>query len=71
MFLLMVKLPDKVVQENDLHKEAPVIQMTPKDAVPLQPAMAKANGTTMNGKEHFKQNQIQQPRIKRSRGLRF
>lgn len=62
---------DKVKQENNLSKEAPVIQMLPKDNMPLQPAMAKVNGTTMNGKEHFKQNQIQQPRIKRSRGLRF
>ena len=62
---------DKAKQENNLPKEAPVIQMLPKDTMPLQPAMPKVNGASMNGKEHFKQNQIQQPRIKRSKGLRF
>jgi N12 class adenine-specific DNA methylase len=62
---------DKVKQENDFHKEAPVIQMLPKDNMSLQPAIAKANGTALNGKKHFKQSQIPQPRIKRSRGLRF
>jgi hypothetical protein len=60
---------DKVKQENEIPKEAPVIQMVPKD-VTLQTAMAKANGATIS-KENFKQNQVQQPRIKRSRGLRF
>ena len=60
---------DKVKQENEIPKEAPVIQMVPKD-VTLQTAMAKANGATIS-KENFKQNQVPQPRIKRSRGLRF
>ncbi|MCW3110559.1 MAG: putative methylase, partial [Segetibacter sp.] len=60
---------DKVKQENEIPKEAPVIQMVPKD-VTLQPAMTKANGATIS-KENFKQSQMQQPGIKRSRGLRF
>jgi N12 class adenine-specific DNA methylase len=60
---------DKVKQEDQIPKEAPVIQMLPKD-VTLKPTMAKANGATIS-KENFKQKQVQQPRIKRSRGLRF
>ena len=62
---------DKVKPENQIPKEAPVIQMLPKENSTFQPTMAKSNGATMNSKENFKQNQLQQPRIKRSRGLRF
>jgi hypothetical protein len=60
---------DNVKQENGIPKEALVIQMVPKDMT-IQPGMVKANGATIS-KENFKQNQVQQPRIKRSRGLRF
>ena len=45
--------------------------MIPKDNMPVHAPMIKSNGTTVNGKASFKQNDIQQPRIKRSKGLRF
>jgi hypothetical protein len=56
---------------NEIPKEAPVIQMVPKDNVPLGLTAAKVNGATLNSKDNFKQNRLPQPRIKRSRGLRF
>lgn len=61
----------KVQQENTAPKETPVIQMTPKESTPLQVAMAKVNGATVNGKEHYGQNGLQQSRIKRSNRLRL
>ncbi|MEJ7829911.1 MAG: hypothetical protein WKF91_17010, partial [Segetibacter sp.] len=63
---------DKITQENIVPKETPVIHMLPKENTVVQPAIAKVNGATINGKEHFKQqNHLQSSRIKRSKGLRF
>ncbi len=62
---------DKVQQENTVPKETPIIQMMPKGATPLQVAMAKVNGATVNGKEHHQQNGLQEQRIKRSNRLRL
>jgi hypothetical protein len=62
---------DKVKQDDETAKEAPVIQMVLKDNFPLHSTTTKVNGGTMNSKENFKQNQVQQPEIKRSRGLRL
>jgi hypothetical protein len=62
---------DKVQQENNLQKETPVIQMTPKESTPLQVVIAKVNGAIVDGKEHFGPNGLQQPRIKRSNRLRL
>jgi len=62
---------NKVQRENTTPKETPVIQMTPKGVTPLQVAMAKVNGNTVNGKEHYEQNEMQQPSLKRSKGLRL
>lgn len=61
----------KVQPENIVPKETPVIQMTPKESTPLQVAMAKVAGATVNGKEHYQQNGLQQPCIKRSNRLRL
>lgn len=61
----------KVVPENISSKETPVIKMIPKDNMPVHNAMAKVEGAAVNGKSSFKQNEMQQPRIKRSKGLRF
>jgi N12 class adenine-specific DNA methylase len=61
----------KIQHENTVPKETPVIQMMPKGATPLQVAMAKVNGATVNSKEHYGQNELQEPRIKRSNRLRL
>jgi len=62
---------DKVQQEKTLSKETPVIQMNPKENTPLQADMAKINGATVKGNEHYEQNHLEQPRIKRSSRLRL
>ena len=62
---------DKAQQENTLPKETPVIQMMPKENTPLQIAMAKVNGATVNNKDHNEQNQLPQTRIRRGNRLRL
>jgi hypothetical protein len=62
---------DKVQQEHTAPKETLVIQMMPKGATPLQVAMAKVNGATVNGKEHYEQNGLHEHRIKRNNRLKF
>ena len=62
---------DKAQHENTIPKEAPVIQMMPKENTPLQVAMAKVAGVAVNGKEQYQQNGLQEPRIKRSNRLRL
>lgn len=62
---------EKVQQENTIPKETPVIKMMPKGATPLQVAVAKVNGATVNGKEHYEQNGLQDHRIKRNNRLRL
>ncbi len=56
---------------NHVHIETPVIHMTPMGDKPLQVAMVKMNGTILNGKEHYQQNQEMEPRIRRSSRLKM
>ncbi len=55
----------------EAQKEAPVIHMTPKEDKLTQATMAKVNGAAVNDKEHYRPNQMQQPRVRRNNRLRF
>lgn len=61
----------KEQNNNDVQIQAPVIHMIPNEDKPMQVILAKVNGAADNGKEHYQQNQMQQPRMRRSKGLRF
>lgn len=60
---------NNVQQENTTSKETPFIQMTPKGSTPLQVAMAKVNGTAVNGNNHYGQNKMEQAHTKRGNRL--
>lgn len=54
---------------DDVQKQTPVIHMIPNEDKPMQVIMAKVNGAALNGKEQYHQNQMQQSRMRRSKGL--
>ncbi|MDQ6890683.1 MAG: DNA methylase, partial [Bacteroidota bacterium] len=56
---------------NHVHRETPVIHMTSKGEKPLEVAMVKMNGTILNGKEHYQQNQEMESRVRRSSRLKM
>jgi hypothetical protein len=61
----------KKQNNDDVQKEAPVIHMTPKEDKPMKVIMTKVNGASVNGKEHYQQNQVNQPGVRRSNRLRI
>ncbi|WP_423147801.1 helicase-related protein [Rubrolithibacter danxiaensis] len=76
---IAIKIQENQMKQNGLiqneperlEKEPPIIQMIPEKDTAAQTVMAKSSSFSLQGRENFQNQTLQEPRIKRHNRLRF